>query len=55
VLWNHVESVGTKGYTRTEMQRLLAPPLAGCSIRCLSGLRLHSPGIGLVGTVKLSP
>jgi len=25
VLWNHVESIGTKGYTETEVRRMLAP------------------------------
>jgi ubiquinone/menaquinone biosynthesis C-methylase UbiE len=25
VLWNHVESIGTKGYTRKELERILSP------------------------------
>lgn len=34
ILWNHIESVGTKGYTRTELSRILSElPLDECRVR----------------------
>jgi hypothetical protein len=37
VLWNHVESIGTKGYTQREIREMLAP-MGLADVRCVTYL-----------------